>query len=191
MYKLLRDLHLWLGLFVGPLLLMYALSALQMTHPWLAKAEIRTRSFVVQVPAGRDPGAIAQALATGDGVRGVRGALEQVTRDGDKLSLRIAHPGTTYEIVLTSDTQAQVTEKRSNGVDMLNRVHRLAGVWHSLRATNLFGLLEALGSLALLCLGATGLLMWWQRPRDRKLGAWFLAGSVLYSVTLLLLVRLT
>jgi len=44
--------------------------------------------------------------------------------------------------------------------ETLNRIHRMRGLW-----------LSAGIGMALLVMGATGLMMWWRMPRERRSGA--------------------
>ena len=63
--------------------------------------------------------------------------------------------------------------------DALNRLHRLRGSG-----------LSALLGVALLTLAATGLILWWRMPRERRAGAAVLAFGVLFAGGLIIWMRL-
>ena len=73
---------------------------------------------------------------------------------------------------------------------MLNRLHHAAGLWHSYGPLRLWAVLVALVSAATVVFAVTGIWMWWRRREERVLGAVLLAANVVFSATVLILIRI-
>ncbi len=73
---------------------------------------------------------------------------------------------------------------------MLNDLHHTYGLWEGPWSARLWGGLAAVTSSALLVLAGTGVLMWWRRPRERRLGLVVIGASLLWGGGLLAWVRL-
>jgi hypothetical protein len=72
---------------------------------------------------------------------------------------------------------------------MLNRLHHAAGVAHEVTPLKLWGWAVAAVSLALLCIGATGIVMWFMRRTERAIGLVLLAINLAFALTLIVLIR--
>ena len=170
MYRWLRNVHLATGLLSAVFLVAYGLSAVQMAYPIYRPSPVES-STTIQVPAGYQVNARGFARWLMDEHR-LRGDLTQVNTTGSTMSLTIVRPGTThvveYDIRLGS---ARVTTRALNAIGMLNRIHHTRGIAHDYWAINVWGWLLFVVSVMLLVLGATGIVMWFQRHEDRLLGA--------------------
>ncbi|HEX7479272.1 MAG TPA: PepSY-associated TM helix domain-containing protein [Polyangiales bacterium] len=189
MYQALRKLHSWSGLAVLPFVLVYAFSAARMAHPELLAERIDTRTFQAELRADpSDPQAVLRELRER---HVVRGELKGVRRSGRTLTLHVVRPGTEYDIEVTAGTSvASVREHFGGVVRMLDRLHHAAGLWHGFAPTNVWGACVVLASLALIVLALSGAWLWLQRLRERRLGLLFLTTSLVYALTLLVLIRL-
>lgn len=189
MYNWLRNLHLAFGLFSAALLLAFGMSAAQMAYPiyQLTPAEIES---TIAVPAGVDTGprALARWLMN---EHGLRGDLTEVKVEDTRVVFTIVRPGTTHQVEFDpAQRSAGVTTRVHDAVGMLNRIHHTHGVDHGYWAVNAWGWFVFVVSLSLVLLAITGVVMWFQRHDDRRLGAFVLAASLTWGVTLLVLIRI-
>jgi hypothetical protein len=105
--------------------------------------------------------------------------------------LTIVRPGTTHDVVYDVATRtAHVSTRVMNAVGMLNRLHHVRGVRHEYWAINAWGWFLFVVSVGLLLLAGTGVVMWFQRHRERRAGAIVFSVGLLSGLTLLVLVRL-
>jgi hypothetical protein len=187
-YKRLRDLHLILGLFSAVSLLGYALSSALMIFPvrtpWSTKTERR-----IEVPQGIDtaPRPLARWLMN---EHGLRGELTDVGVTESTVALTIARMGTFARVEFDGRTRtASVTTRVWNGVGMLHHLHETSGLWHDYGPANAWGLSLLALSVSLLVLAVTGVVMWFARHRERRIGAVFLGVGLTWGLALLILIR--
>ncbi len=188
MYTLLRNLHLALGLFSAVFLLAYALSAAQMAYP-LYRPQSTETVTVIHVPRELDPSprALAQWLMDR---HDHRGDVTDITTTPLGLSLTIVRPGTTHRVVFDSrDRAAHVTTSTTNAIGMLNRIHHVGGVRHEYWAANAWGWFLLAVSVCLLALAISGVVMWFQRHRERRMGLVVLVAGLAWGLGLLILIR--
>lgn len=188
MYRILRTIHLLCGAFALPMLLMYAISAVQMAHskwftmkPSVTEASVRTPS---EYADGRQLARDLMAL------RGIRGEINSIEQTPAGFNIRIVVPGTVREIRYDRTARSAVVRTSAAGVmGMLNRLHHAAGFWHEYMPLKVWALLVAIVSLATVGLSATGIWMWWIRKQERTLGIILLAANLAFSVVVLGLIR--
>jgi hypothetical protein len=189
MYTLIRNIHLLLASFSLPFLLMYALSAVQMSHnSWFHLAPaVHERD--VALPTGQtDARELARQVM--DRERGIRGELNNVRTTASGFNLSIVLPGTVHEVQYDrSSGNAHVKTSVAGFMGMLNRLHHAYGMWHEPAAMNAWGLVVAAVSLALLILGASGIYMWFTRRPERRIGFVLLAVNLTVGMVLLVLIR--
>src|SRR4051812_23828966 len=170
MYRIVRNLHLVFASFSLPFLVMYGVSAVQMSHSTWFEMKPVVRERQLQLPAGQsDARAIARAVMENDA--SVRGEVANIQANQAGLSLRIVVPGTVHDVRYTPESGLTHVKSSVAGVmGMLNRLHHWAGFWHETAPMKLWGLAVAVVSTALLLLGVTGLYMWFTRRPERRLG---------------------
>lgn len=188
MYRLLRDVHLAVGLFGSMFLLALGLSAVQMAYPIYRLRPTETVT-TTDVPAGVDtsPRALARWLMD---ARDLRGDLTEVTIASDSVSLHIVRPGTTHDVEYDPRLHsARVTTRVLDAIGMLNRIHHIGGIRHDYWAINAWGWFLFVVSLSLFVMAVTGVAMWFARHDDRRLGTIVLGVSLTWGLTLLILIR--
>lgn len=192
MYRLFRDVHLVLALLSLPFLLVYGVSTVQLLHPnlfaWAEHEDQVERVIEVPEEARGSPRAVAQHLMA----RGVKGDLMKVESSSTAVKLRIVMPGTVHTAEFPPGA-ASVTVSSSVGgwVGLLNRLHHAGGMWHDYWGTNFWGWLVLFTSLALLGIGTSGIVLWYQRKKERLIGWGMLVISLVFGLGIVTLVRMS
>ena len=189
MYRLIRDIHLALGLSAFAFLIMYSISAVQMAHSGWFNLKPTVTENTIAVPAAE--ASTARDLASGLIARhGFRGELQQVREQPAGWRLRIVRPGTVYEVDYSRDTgQARVRINTAGFMGMMNRIHHIAGLNHEYQLINVWGALVLAVSIALFLIGATGVYLWFKIHTERLTGGVLLAASLLCGAGLLISMR--
>jgi hypothetical protein len=189
MYKTIRNIHLLFASAALPFLIMYSISAVQMSHAsWFQmKPSVHERDIPLP-PRDGDARAIARNVMERD--RTITGEITNVQPNAQGVTFRIVVPGTVHEV--RYDRQSGVANVRTNiaGVmGMLNRLHHWAGFWHEPVSMKLWAIAVAIVSAAVLLVGGTGVCMWFTRRAERRMGIALLAFNLIFAVTLLSLLR--
>ena len=189
MYNTIRNVHLLLASLSLPFLLMYGISAVQMSHPtWFVMRPQVQQQEIVLAPGLAEGRAVARAVM--DAAPAIRGDLTSVTVKAPAVTLRITVPGTVHDVHYDAATgRTRVKTSVAGVMGMLNRLHHAAGFWHEPLALNLWGAAVAIVSAALLLVGATGLYMWFLRRTERVTGVVLLAINAGVALVLLALLR--
>ena len=188
-YGTIRTVHLVVASLALPFVLLYAVSAVQMSHDtWFDVSPVITERTLTLTP-GLD-GARAVARDVMERLPGARGELQSVQATGAGTNLRIVLPGTSYEVHYTRATGAATLKLRTAGVmAMLNRLHHAAGLGRGTTSLNAWGWTVVAFSLALLLVGASGIWMWFLRRSERVVGIVLLAVNLGFALTLIVLIR--
>ncbi|MDA0205476.1 MAG: PepSY domain-containing protein [Acidobacteria bacterium] len=189
MYTVIRNIHLFLGLLCFSFLLMYSVSAVQMSHvEWFSNNPTVSEQTVAVSPAdSQNPRSFAHALMQA----GMWGELQNVAQDDAGFRFRILRAGTTHDVEYAAGSPtAQVKTSVAGFMGMLNRLHHTAGFYRERCITDWWAALVALTSLALLTLGATGVYMWFRLYKERVLGGIFLSIGLFVGLGLLFATRI-
>ena len=191
MYRLMRNIHLILGLVFALALGVYLLSSVRLAHrPWFSSRPTVTEAVLPVDPArAGTPRALGQHLIARHGLRGEIARI-QMSDDGS-FQFVIRRLGTNYQIqYMTGSTEAQVRENRLAFIGMLMGMHFSYGFWHEDAMNNVWGAVLLLTSIALFAIGASGIYLWFKTYEERRLGAVLLAGGLGFAITLLVIVRI-
>lgn len=189
MYNRIRNIHLFLGLLCFSFLLMYSVSAVQMSHvDWFSMEPTVTDQSVAVSPAeAQNPRAFAQRLMQA----GMWGELQNVNQDAAGFRFRILRAGTIHDIDYAAGSPAaQIKTSVSGIMGMMNRLHHTAGFYREQSVTHWWAVFVALASLALLTLGATGVYLWFRTYKERLLGGIFLSIGLFVGFGLLIATRI-
>jgi hypothetical protein len=190
MYRAARLVHLVLASFCLPFLAMYGASAVQMSHGRFF--DMRPRA-VTEREVALTPGHTAGRAVAADIMRReatVRGELVAVEPTADGVALRIAVPGTVHEVRYQRERgTAKVTTTVDGVMGMLNRLHHAAGLWPRYAPLRTWGTMVAIVSVAFLFVGTSGLVMWFLRPAERRVGVVLLGVNLAVVLVLLALIR--
>jgi hypothetical protein len=189
MYATIRNIHLILASLSLPFLVMYGVSAVQMSHgAWFTMKPVVREQQLSLTPGYGDARLVARELMDRD--RSVRGELSNVQVKANGVSLRIVVPGTVHEVQYDGVSGRTRLKTSVAGVmGMLNRLHHAAGLWHETPALQAWGVAVGVVSAALLLVGATGIYMWFTRRGERTIGIVLLGVNAVVAVVLLTLMR--
>ena len=189
MYKTIRDLHLLFASFSLPFLIMYGVSAVQMSHSTWFQMKPAVHERQMPLAAGQtDARALAREIMDRDST--VRGEVTSVQTNERAIDLRIVVPGTVHEVKYDrASGTAQVKTSVAGVMGMLNRLHHWAGFWHEPTAMKAWAFAVAIVSAALLLMGVTGLYMWFTRRSERRIGLVLLGINVMFALAIITLLR--
>jgi hypothetical protein len=194
-YLGIRSLHLYLGLFISPFVVVYALTAIFFVHAWLPwggaeSGEPEARTVPVSVHAD------SNSLVLAEQVRvqiGVAGEIDYVNRDAkeQRLSFPIHSPGRRASVTVDLRTGLAQVEERATGMwDGLVWLHKMPGPhnaairgnWAFMQAWRWFADVTA---YLLLFLSASGVYLWSVIRSERRAGLLLLGGGALSFVLLI------
>jgi hypothetical protein len=189
MYKTIRNLHLLFASFSLPFLIMYGVSAVQMSHSSWFQLKPAVHERQMPLAAGQtDARVLAREIMDHD--RTVRGEVSNVQTNERAINLRIVVPGTVHEVKYDrASGTAQVKTNVAGVMGMLNRLHHWAGFWHEPASMRVWAFAVAIVSTALLLIGVTGLYMWFTRRPERRVGLVLLGINVVFALAIITLLR--
>jgi hypothetical protein len=190
MFRLMRNIHLGLGLVFVLMALVFAVSSMVIIYrPWFHTKPVDTESALqLSAEEAASPRAAARALMQANLVRG---ELRQIQQDGDRVSFRVVRPGEMAEVSYTPSTGvAKVKTRRHGALETLVQLHTNHGLWHEYVPSNLWAALSLFASIGLLLLGATGIYLWFMHHNERIVGGILLAFGLIYGLVTLTLTRL-
>jgi hypothetical protein len=189
MYQTIRNIHLLLASFSVPFLVMYGISAVQMSHnSWFQMKPAVQEREVTLTPGQIDARTIARELMDRD--RTIQGELTNIQSNSAGASLRIVMPGTVHDLKYTAASGTTHVKTSVAGVmGMLNRLHHWAGFYHEPPPMKIWALAVAIVSGALLLVGATGIYMWFTRRPERRVGVALLTFNTAFALVIIVLLR--
>ena len=135
-YTLTRDLHLYAGLFVSPLVLVYAVSVFFLVHAWVpggSKQSASRTAADLPIPAGiellngREQVDGLRGVLDRLGVRGEVGSVRRIARE-NRLVLAVIVPGREVTVDLNLATRSAVVTERGNSMaSALVYLHKMPG----------------------------------------------------------------
>lgn len=184
-YKFLRNVHLILGLMLFWVVMMYAVSAVQMAHR-IRIVPVVTESDVMATP-GLDARPLANELMRKYELSGEMGNATSLP-GGYRFPLTRA--GGVTQITYDRATGKAHLKTSDNGVwGVLNRLHHFHGLHNQTGARNAWGWAVLFASLGLFALGFTGLYMWFRLHKERTIGMILLGANLVISIVLLIALR--
>jgi hypothetical protein len=191
MYNIVRNIHLLLASFSLPFLIMYGVSAVQMSHStWFQmKPVVQERQLSLTMDQ-TDARAIAREIMERNSL--IQGEVSNIQPNDSGIVLRIVVPGTVHEVRYERASGAARVKTSVAGVmGMLNRLHHWAGFWLEPVSMKVWAVAVAVVSAALVLLGASGIYMWFTRRPERRIGLLLLAINVVFAITLMALLRMS
>ncbi len=187
-YQWTRTLHLYLGLFISPFLLLYAVSTIYLNRSLRPKPVDEQRGTV---PLQLDPGL--------EGMDLVNRVLDQLELSGEiagrgrvqnnQTVIRVARPGMVKVVTVNLDQQQATIIERSNGLlGAINYLHFNPGLHRvpNWGMTRFWGWLADTTVYVTLFLTLTGIYLWLFIKAERKIGWIMLGGGFASFVSLIL-----
>jgi len=193
-YRVIRDLHLYSGLFITPFVLVFAISVFFLVHSWLPRltSETSTARVVSDVPLPGDLAklsgrplidALKPALDKA-GVRGEVGFVRHMVKE-DKLIIPVTIPGreTTVSISITN-REATIVTRETGLANALVTLHKSPGqhgpdirmnwfymrVWRWMADTTVY---------LILFISVSGIYLWYVLRAERTVGVILLFAGAL------------
>jgi hypothetical protein len=189
LYRWTRDLHLYVGLFVSPFVLVYAVSAIQLNHtlmPWGGRAAPTAPARTVRIVVRDTENSLEVASQVRQQI-GVPGEIGYVSRKPGSQQVRfpIETPGRATSVRVDLAAGLATIEQKETGVwDGMIYLHKMPGPHNAnIRGnwlfTRLWGWLADGTVYMLLFLSATGIYLWTALKADRRMGLIFLGAGAL------------
>ncbi len=186
LYLWTRQLHLYLGLFVCPFILVFAISTMLLDHSWRPKPREQKTTVPVQIPEGlerkqRIESILQQLDLTGEIIG--RGNVRN-----NKMVFRVARPGKTRIITVDMvNKTAQIVERSRGLLGTLIYLHFNPGP-HKLPNwffTKVWGMVADTAVYVTLFLSISGIYMWAVIKAERKIGLVLLGAGCLFFVCIM------
>lgn len=194
-YTWTRDLHLYVGLFISPFLLVFSVSVLFLNHAKVDTGQWTSTETVqpVQIPQGIETAQGPAAIAAAKAIRA------QVQLDGEVGFTRfsrstrhfifpVSKPGLEANVdVDVSAGSATVKRRRTGVMEALAYLHKMPGP-HNVNirgnwfGTRVWGLFADLTIYLTLFITISGLYIWWALRAERRIGLAMLAAGALTFV---------
>jgi hypothetical protein len=194
LYRWLRDLHLYFGLFISPFILLFAVSVFYLNHGKLmpgAAPDAETYRDL-RIPdgfdrlKGREAVERAKAILPQVGVSGEIGFLRYVSKDRH-LIFPVSKAGSEATVDVDLDVGTATVTRRQMGLwESVSYLHKMPGPHNVAIRGNWIGT-EAWRVFAdttiylLLFISITGIYLWWAIKAERRIGLTLLtAGAVTF-----------
>ena len=203
MYRWTRDLHLYLGLFVSPFVLLFAVSVLFLNHAkvdtddWTSVATVQDLEIPDGIAGAVGPAAVAraQAILRQLGITGEVGFTTITARTG-RFGFPVLKPGLELRIdVDLSARSATVSRRITTFWEALAYLHKMPGP-HNLAirgnwiGTRAWGWLADATVFLLLFLTVSGIYLWYAIRAERRIGVALLtAGAVSFFGLIYVVIR--
>lgn len=190
MFRLMRNIHLILGLVFFFFAFIFAVSSLVIIYrPWLPHSQVdQTRTVQIEASRGTSPRVLALELMRN---HDLAGDLRQVNENADLIKFRISRPGTHADIeYVRGSSEVRIKTSRWGWLETFVQLHVNHGFHHEYLPANAWALLSLLGSVALLVLGATGIYLWFSLHEERVIGGIVLVLGLIYGLGSLIWTRM-
>ena len=192
-----RKLHLYLGLFISPLVLIYSFSILSFNHPEMLKRidpvitlpEIRTK--LDNIPFDTSDLATVKAICR---KLGITGEIDFISRGKDFISFPVNTPGlqTSVRVNTVSDS-ALIIRKQQGSIHAMGFLHKMPGPHNErIRGNSIFiqiwRVMTNVVVYALLFLTVSGVFLWYFLTVERRLGLFAITSGLCLFIFLLMMI---
>lgn len=198
-YRVTRDLHLYFGLFISPIVVVFSLSVIFLNHTWLpwggrVEGDETTRTAEISLDLSKENLELAKYV---QGQIDIPGEIDFIYRNDDRARLvfPITAPGYRAEVEVDTRSGAVAVEEFRTGVwDAMNYLHKMPGPHNvSVRGnwmfTKVWGWLADWTVYLILFVSASGVFLWTALKAERRAGIVFLgAGAISFLVLVFTLV---
>ena len=192
LYRWLRDLHLYFGLFISPFILLFAASVFYLNHGKLAADGETARDTYsnLTIPdgfdrlKGREAVERATAILPQVGVSGEIGFLRYVSSTRH-LIFPVSKAGSEATIDVDLDARTAIVQRRRMGLwESLSYLHKIPGPHNvAIRGnwigTTIWRVFADATIYLLLFISVSGVYLWWAIKSERRIGFALLAGGAM------------
>jgi hypothetical protein len=192
LYRWISKLHIYFGLFIGPFVVLFALSAIMLNHTWGVGSEgkIQKNQMSIEIPADMEGLEIARHIMR---QVNVSGEIEffQHNPQRRRFTIPVMKPGEKVTINVDLDSKtAEIEQRRTGFWNALLYLHKspgphLAGLRGNWFYTKFWMVLADTTVYLLLALSISGIYLWSLVKSERKAGLVLLGGG---CITFLLIV---
>lgn len=189
MYRWLRNIHLFLGLFFCTFILMFGLSSVRFSHrDWFPAQTIEsTTSVAAPANASWAPRTLARELMDS---HGLSGAIQNIHDTDEGFGFEMFRIGTAHEIRYNrASREVQIITRTQPFMAMLNNMHTTFGMEHGYGLSDFWGFLMFLTTIGLFLLAVSGIYLWFKFYRERIIGIVLVVIGLGYGVTLIILMK--
>jgi hypothetical protein len=202
LYRWLRDLHLYFGLFISPFVLVFAASVFFLNHAKVSTDRWATvETFAtLQIPAGlesaRGPDAVrlARTLLPQVSLRGEIGFTRYV-KDARQFVFPVSRPGLESQVVVDLQNQSVTVSRRPTNVwEALAYLHKMPGPHNvAIRgnwfATRVWGWAADATIYLWMFITISGVYLWYAIKAERNIGIALLVGGAATFVALVYVIN--
>ena len=185
--RVVRQTHMYVGLFLMPWILMYALSTLVMNHRaafkehyggslvrWVKEDE---RRYTGQFAGQTEPKVMAEQILRELRLEGNFAA--NMAKNGARLTINRTDPLTPRRITYTSTDNKLVIEKQEfRAQPFLESLHRRRGYNNRYSVDTAWAVSVDVATIGILLWVASGVWMWWELKLTRRTGAMCIAAGL-------------
>jgi hypothetical protein len=196
-YTLIRTLHLYLGLFISPFILIFSISVLVFNHagflnkinPVKSLPEIRTR--LDKVPSDSTDLLTAKAIIR---KLGIKGEIDFINKNDDQLAFPVYKPGLITRIEVNTHTDSVViTFKNEGSLRAMNYLHIMPGQHNAKMRGNspfmkIWRIIADSVVYIIFFLILSGIFLWYFLKFERKTGVFAFILGILFFTGLLFLI---
>ena len=188
-YSVVRDLHLYVGLFLSPIVLVFCVSTIMLNHRWEVDPVVSKEQRAVRLENGLQDREQGRRLMKQLSLSGELRVARRMAQ-GRKFLLTVAAPGSETRVdVNVPEARAEITHNRRGVMGAAVFMHMMPGP-HKPRRLLEWTVLKLWGGMAdftvyaLLFLSITGIYLWATIKAERKAGLIVTGAGI---VTLLLI----
>ncbi|HEY0284110.1 MAG TPA: PepSY-associated TM helix domain-containing protein [Vicinamibacterales bacterium] len=198
LYRWLRDLHLYFGLFISPFILLFAASVFYLNHgkltPGAEPAADTYRNLTIADGfdrlKGREAVERVKAILPQVGVAGEIGFLRYVSTDRH-LIFPVSKAGSEATVDVDLDARTAIVKRRAMNLwESLSYLHKIPGPHNvAIRGnwigTQIWRLFADATIYLVLFISVTGVYLWWAIKAERRIGLALIAGGAVTFVGLI------
>jgi hypothetical protein len=193
---LIRNLHVYLGLFISPFILVYSLSALAFNHEgWIARIapfkqlpEIRTKLDIIPY----DTSDLGTARAINRKL-GIAGEIDFISKGDDFISYPVNKPGLkTLVRINTLNDSVFINKEKQGFTGAISFLHKMPGPHNEkIRGNSVFIRFWSILTNSVVCillfLGISGVFLWYFLKIERNMGLFAISLGIISFTGLLLI----
>jgi hypothetical protein len=193
-YQLIRTLHIYLGLFISPFILIFSISVLLFNHIGFLNQINPVKSLpVIRTKLDSIPYDTTNLLTAKAIIRklNLKGEIDFISKNNDQISFLVNKPGLKTRVILNTHTDSVVITRQMEGsMRAMNYLHIMPGQHNAkIRGNSLFLKIWRLIADAvvylLLFLILSGIYLWYLLEIERNKGFYTIILGILFFIGLI------